>query len=376
MSYRNWVFTLNADEDAGEQIEWTNEGIPCPLGSWLDSSDITYLVCQVEQVGHVHIQGYVEFKKAQRLAACKKVNAQAHWEPRRGSQKQAIAYCQKEESRVNGPWELGEMKKQGSRADLESIYEAVQQRKSNLQMVEDIGPSVAKFEKHINFLRMALLEKSSNRKVTGVKVITLYGPTGKGKTTTAIELFGHDDPATYYKVSAPAHKNTKVWFSGYTGQPVLILDEFSGNFVPVDYLKGLLDYHPLMVETKGGHAWACWTTVVITTNCTPNAWYSGIDPAPLIRRLTTKGSEIRLLTEYDLYQVVDWNETPIGDIGHHTLPTQPLPPTQPDTVIDDSEEFHFVLPTAEPARQARRTNEGPTTTTTRNGGLNDITYAT
>ena len=72
---RNWVFTLNANEALIEDFAWVQDKIPCPIGSWMDSGKIDYMVCQVEQVAHLHIQGYCQFNTPMSLTACKKINA-------------------------------------------------------------------------------------------------------------------------------------------------------------------------------------------------------------------------------------------------------------------------------------------------------------
>jgi len=48
----------------------------------------------------------VSFKKTKRLAAMRKFDSAAHWEVARGGDR-AIAYCMKEDTRVEGPYEFG-----------------------------------------------------------------------------------------------------------------------------------------------------------------------------------------------------------------------------------------------------------------------------
>ena len=315
---RNWVFTLNANEDEGQHIRWITPSEPCPVGAWLDSGKIDYLVCQVEHVGHYHVQGYIQFNCKMTLAACKKINKEAHWEPRRGTHQQAKDYCMKEDSRVSGPWELGHEKgDQGSRNDLEAIAELVKAKKTNLEIVESVGASASKFAKHIQFLRFTFCEAESDRQLQGVKVIILYGPSGSGKTYAAVNFLagGHD----YYICEAPSHAQSKVWFDGYEGQKTLILDDFEGSFCAYRFLLRLMDCYKLKVEYKGGHCWAVWTTLVITTNIFPLAWYKDVNLEPLKRRVT----ELRYMEARqdadgeplfdNCFQLMDWNEKPLPD---------------------------------------------------------------
>lgn len=99
-----------------------------------------------------------------------------------------------------------------------------------------------------------------------------------------------------------------MWFDGYQGQHTLILDDFSGDYCAFRYLLRLLDKYKLKVEIKGGFAWAVWTTVVITSNIHPVGWYHDTDTSPLQRRLTTGGSEIRLVEHQGTYKRISWDE--------------------------------------------------------------------
>lgn len=103
--YVNWIYTWNNPD-----IEL---GMVFPK-SLVDSGDAVFCIHQLEkgESGTIHYQGYVEFEKKKTLAAVKKVLPEAHWEPRMGSQEEAIRYVTKEETRLSEPISAGERKKQ------------------------------------------------------------------------------------------------------------------------------------------------------------------------------------------------------------------------------------------------------------------------
>lgn len=81
-----------------------------------------YMVWQLEatQEGRPHWQGYLQCTDALRMAAVKKMHplfAKAHLEKAKGTAQQNYDYCTKDESRLAGPWFLGEMVTQGMRKD-------------------------------------------------------------------------------------------------------------------------------------------------------------------------------------------------------------------------------------------------------------------
>ncbi len=108
---RNWCFTLNTPE--------SNELPP--------HADLRYAVWQLERgaSGTAHLQGYAEFSKPMRLNACKSWLPTAHFEPRRGTRQQAVTYCKKDDSRLEGPWERGSFVGDGQRTDLEVVRDSI-----------------------------------------------------------------------------------------------------------------------------------------------------------------------------------------------------------------------------------------------------------
>ncbi|UOF81474.1 rep protein [Circoviridae sp.] len=93
--HRSYMFTINNyTEDDESQIS-----------QYFESYVYQY---EVGVDGKVpHIQGYCEFKNQVTFSSIKKMIPRAHFEPRRGTRAQAIAYCTKIETRTGGPFSKG-----------------------------------------------------------------------------------------------------------------------------------------------------------------------------------------------------------------------------------------------------------------------------
>ena len=96
-----------------------------------------------------------------------------------------------------------------------------------------------------------------------VKVITIIGPTACGKSWAAHNIF--PDHAKW----VPG--NGGAWFSNGDA-PVLLFEEFNGQ-IELQKMLTLLDHYPLQLEYKGSMSPAMFTTVVITSNVSPDHWY-------------------------------------------------------------------------------------------------------
>lgn len=99
------MFTINFGD--GEVTTLLPEEFP----DW-----ITYAVWQLEvgEEGTPHYQGYLECSGKRSYAQLHAVPGfeGCHLEARRGTQGQAISYCTKADTRVDGPWYFGEAKQQ------------------------------------------------------------------------------------------------------------------------------------------------------------------------------------------------------------------------------------------------------------------------
>jgi len=141
---RDWCFTLNNPDFAINEVD-----IPV---------SVKYLVWQLEigEEGTPHYQGFIQFYSAQRLSALKKLFPTAHFEKRRGTAEQARDYAMKEESRVEGPWEIGEfVGGQGKRTDLVDAAELVKQKGARA-VAHEMPAVYLKFHRGLHALEQAL----------------------------------------------------------------------------------------------------------------------------------------------------------------------------------------------------------------------------
>lgn len=113
---RNWCFTAYEDPKL-----WFNDH---------KKELVKYLCYQPEMcptTNRQHYQGYVEFHKDYTFTCLKKKFFEngTHFEPRKGTQTQAIAYCMKSESKNGEFFEFGKPKQQGKRSDLDEMIEDI-----------------------------------------------------------------------------------------------------------------------------------------------------------------------------------------------------------------------------------------------------------
>ena len=336
---RNWVFTRQSTP--AESAAWNSTAaatIPEPF-RWHEDHRVSCVVYQIERApktGKLHVQGLICFKSSCKWTAIKALlGHKAHIE-KMESPDGSYEYCTKEETRVFGPWEHGDRprgKGKSKKKVGERIVEAVTTGKRTYDMILE-DPSLVMHDRAIKYARFVLAERDSDRQHLGqLRVIVCYGKTGTGKTYSAINFIAGNRP--YFKLAAPSKQGDKLWFDGYEGQKVLIMDDWDGRCCTAAVLKNLLDVYKLNVENKGGYAWAAWDTVVITSNLHPSQWFIKFSPQqveteeePLERRIT----EIRHYIAKNIYQVETWAGEPIGDqvqeprMPRRGAPRAPTPP--------------------------------------------------
>lgn len=255
---RHWCFTLNNwdDDDLLKLADFHNRYL-------------TYGF-EVGEKKTQRLQGYCEYHNPVTMKRLKvDVSPRAHFEPRRGTQKQAIDYCHKD-----GNWiEYGEkLPGQGHRSDLEEVATKVLAKTPLSSIAADHPIEWIKFNRGIT----SLANTQATPKWREVLVLVYCGETGTGKTRRAMR------EESVYKLNQ--NTNGTLWFDGYDGETTLLIDDFYG-WIKYGELLTLLDGYPYRCQIKGGHMWAKWDTVIITSNKAPDEWYTFQDLSALKRRI-------------------------------------------------------------------------------------------
>lgn len=261
MSHRRFVFTLNNPK----QNEIDFESLQF----------VRYASWQLEQGanGTPHLQGYIELTKPQRWSAFGSILSGAHFEQARGSPEQARAYTQKDDTRLDGPWEYGKFRGcQGTRSDLQEVKRKLDEGVAESEIADEHFGSWIRYRQSFQIYRSLKQSKRTDK----TEVTVLWGPPGTGKS-----YYAHQHGPIYMVTS-----KSYPWFDGYNGTDAVLLDDFYG-WIPFHHLLTLLDAYPTQVQVKGG--FVNWNPkhIYITSNRAPDTWYKdeNLDQRALMRRI-------------------------------------------------------------------------------------------
>lgn len=246
--------------------------------------------------GNDHLQGYIECGSPQSLRWLKRnIHNGAHFEPRRGNADQARAYAMKDDTRVDGPWEIGTWNEPlpGKRSDLDKIHSDLIARRPLAEIVSNNASSLRILRNLV--AAEALLAPRRTTFDPDVKIHVYWGAPGTGKTRRAYEKAGDD-----YHLKDPTNK----WWDGYRGQHTVIVDDYGGDNGgskwPITLFKQWADKHPLVLEIKGGVTHANWKLLIFTSNHDPANWYFNEERAVMRRldKIVYFGDDLLLQVKY------------------------------------------------------------------------------
>nr|WAE42465.1 MAG: replication associated protein [Cressdnaviricota sp.] len=235
---RSWCFTLNNYTELHENAIQNL------------SDQITYLIYGREiapETGTPHLQGYVYFPNAKTLSAVRKLIPHAHLSLSRGDALSNYNYCSKSGDFVERGVRPKSQEEKGNDGKL-----AIQQRwdLAKRGKFEELPPEQIKTYEYIHLKYKAVEDREE------LDNIWIFGESGCGKSRYVRETY----PDAYNK---PMSK----WWDGYTGQSVVVLDDFDpthGKFLSY-FLKIWADHYAFNAEVKGGMMKIRPLTIVITS---------------------------------------------------------------------------------------------------------------
>lgn len=243
--------------------------------------DVKYAAWQEElsESGLRHYQCYVIFNNTKTIVAVKKI-CKGHWEIRQATHAQALVYVTKEKTRVDGPWFIGTPPQAGKRTDLVDLKTALDDGKTAKEISdcpELFGTWCNHWRAVDRYIGMHAPERTEH---TFCQVY--WGESGVGKTRRA----RYEAVPSALWLNRANCKSGALWYDGYTGQEVLVIDEFTG-WLPRQVMLRMIDRTPFTVQVKGGWCQFMFKKIIITSNLSPDQWWQNIGLGDMmIRRLS------------------------------------------------------------------------------------------
>lgn len=260
---RNWCWTLN-NYTAVELADLT-------------AIDCRYLCFgkEIGQAGTPHLQGFISFATLKVLP--KKLIPRAHFEAMKGTQEQAIAYCEKD----------GDFQEFGQRPKSQALKGSDEkERWADIRQLAIAGDFVTLGEKYPkeSILYDKNLERAYAKRPRDIATMDgemphfwFYGAPGTGKSKAARERY----PDAY-------SKNPSKWWDGYLGEDHVILDDFDKYDKALGGdMKRWLDRYPFQAEAKGSQQLIRPKIMIVTSNYHPSEiWDDPITVQAIERRCT------------------------------------------------------------------------------------------
>lgn len=268
----NWVFTINNPTADDYQTISDLEKQPNVLSLKAES--------EKGKKGTPHFQGAVQFQNdVSKKTACRRLGGRA-WTQRAFGTWADQDYCLKDPVPIKVGDEEGitlsitfgdGWKGQGNRTELEEFRDAVLEGGDDEYLLNNHLREIAKYPRLEGRLK-AHRAKMASYEFRKVSVYVYFGTGGSGKSKRA--LYDMDGKRNRKAYVVPKTENCK-WFQDYDGEHTIVFNDFYGGSMKFSRWLDMCDGHQFQVETKGGHTYGQWTTIIFTSNQDPDQWYQG-----------------------------------------------------------------------------------------------------
>lgn len=248
---RRYMLTINNPEETDEEMEKYIKEL----------EHFKYAMFQREK-GHEteteHFQIFLVFTICKRFGTIKKLFPRAHIEPANGSNVQCRDYCSKSDTRVSGPYEIGEFAEERSRSDIKGYIELIKSGADNMTLLELYPSCYMKYHNMIENLRQEILyNELKDKEKENFTCVYIYGKSRIGKTSSLFQKYG----SKAYFVSD--YKNHP--FDDYKNQDIMVFDEFRSQLDSSIFLK-LSDRYPIQLSRRFKNIVGNYTKLFVISN--------------------------------------------------------------------------------------------------------------
>lgn len=282
---RHFIFTHWLDGMDEKAAAAFGEGLCKCLKEHAKVARFCFQLEKAPDTGRLHLQGYVGLKNGTTMTfdSCRanlfaNVSGSVCWIKQARAPKEAFEYCEKEKSRVAGPWKHGEKPKPGSRTDLKQF---VADAKAKLPLAE-LQEKHMSIEAHSMKYFDRVIQRTRSDPVRRFKTrcVIWWGDAGTGKTYRVKQWVEQElkmDWNEHVYCPMVAGDGKQTWWDGYAGQHIVFFDEFAPKCMPISLFKNLAGNDtPVKVQTKGGSVQFRALWLVLCSNGNPRTWW-GMD---------------------------------------------------------------------------------------------------
>lgn len=262
---RKWILTINNPDEHN----FTENMIEKVLNSF--KFRYACLSREIGENGTPHIHLFIYANSRIRFSTLKKRFPTAHIDKAYGSVADNIAYITK-----TGKWAntaKSETNIEGSFKEFGEAPSELEERSPELsQILQDIvsGMStseiITEYPQHIfranaiDTVRQTFLADKYRERMRSVCVTYIHGASGVGKTRGIYKQYPAESICRI-----TAYSKNGIKFDSYSGQDVLVFEEFASQ-IPIEEMLNYLDVYPLMLPARYTDKVACYTKVIFTSN--------------------------------------------------------------------------------------------------------------